>query len=162
MNVTSALFEAFLKCPTKCYLRSTGQAGGENVYAEWVRAQNDVYRSKTAKLVIEAAADTEGPVASPAAKDLKTAAWRLAVDLHVKAGAIESRIHAVERQPPQGQRRPAQFIPIRLTFFNKLTKGVDHRLHGPLRQALDFAVNHLHWPVDDPGSEPLAEYQVKR
>jgi predicted RecB family nuclease len=126
MNVTSALFEAFLKCPTKCYLRSTGQAGGENVYAEWVRAQNDVYRSKTAKLVIEAAADTEGPVASPAAKDLKTAAWQLAVDLHVKAGAIESRIHAVERQPPQGQHRPAKFIPIRLTLFNKLPK--DDRL----------------------------------
>jgi len=114
MNVTSALFEAFLKCPTKCYLRSTGQADGENAYAEWVRAQNDAYRSKTAKRRIEATAGTEGPVASPAAKDLKTAAWRLAVDLHVKAGAIESRIHAVERQPPQGQRSPAQFIPIRL------------------------------------------------
>jgi predicted RecB family nuclease len=126
MNVTSALFEAFLKCPTKCYLRSTGQAGGENAYAEWVRAQNDAYRSKTAKRVVEAAADTEGPVASPAAKDLKTAAWRLAVDLHVKAGTIESRIHAVERLPPQGQCRPAQFIPIWLTFFNKLTK--DDRL----------------------------------
>ena len=49
MNVTSALFEAFLKCPTKCYLRSIGQTGGENAYAEWVHAQNDAYRSKTAK-----------------------------------------------------------------------------------------------------------------
>ena len=61
MNVTSALFEAFLKCPTKCYLRSTGQAGGENAYAEWVRAQNDAYRSKTAKQVIEAAAENTSP-----------------------------------------------------------------------------------------------------
>jgi predicted RecB family nuclease len=65
-------------------------------------------------------------VASPAAKDLKTAAWRLAVDLHVEAGTIESRIHAVERLPPQGRCKPAQFIPIRFTFFNKLTK--DDRL----------------------------------
>src|SRR5215831_17401134 len=87
MNVTSALFEAFLKCPTKCYLRSTGQAGGENAYAEWVRAQNDAYQNKAAKRVIEAVADTEGPVDSPAAKDLKTSAWRLAADLHVQAGA---------------------------------------------------------------------------
>jgi predicted RecB family nuclease len=134
MNVTSALFEAFLKCPTKCYLRSTGQAGGENAYAEWVRAQNDAYQSKTAKRVIEAVADTEGSVASPAAKDLKTAAWRLAVDLHAKAGAIESRIHAVERLPPPGRCKPAQFIPIRFTFFNKLTKD------DPLLVAFDALV----------------------
>jgi predicted RecB family nuclease len=126
MKVTSALFEAFLKCPTKCYLRSTGEAEAEDAYAEWVRAQNDAYHSKTAKRVIEAVADTEGPVASPAAKDLKTSAWRLAVDLHVEAGTIESRIHAVERLPPQARCQPAQFIPIRFTFFNKLTK--DDRL----------------------------------
>jgi predicted RecB family nuclease len=81
---------------------------------------------QTAKRVIEAVADTEGPVDSPAAKDLKTSAWRLAVDLHVQAGTIESQIHAVERLPPQGRCNPAQFIPIRFTFFNKLTK--DDRL----------------------------------
>jgi predicted RecB family nuclease len=126
MNVTSAPFEAFLKCRTKCYLRSTRQAGGENAYAEWVRAENDAYHSKTAKQVIEAVADTEGPVASPAPKDLETTAWRLAVDLPVEAGTIESRIHAVERLPPQRRCKPAQFIPIRFTFFNKLTK--DDRL----------------------------------
>jgi predicted RecB family nuclease len=127
MNVTSVLFEAFLKCPTKCYLRSTGQAGAENAYAEWVRAENDAYQGKAAKRVIESSvADTEGPVASPAAKDLKTSAWRLAVDLHVEAGTIESWIHAVERLPPQERCQPAQFIPIRFTFFNKLTK--DDRL----------------------------------
>jgi predicted RecB family nuclease len=126
MNVTSTLFEAFLKCPTKCYLRSTGQAGAGNAYAEWVRAQNDAYQNKAAKRVIESVADTEGPVTSPAAKDLKTSAWRLAVDLHVAAGTMESRIHAVERLQPQGRCQPAQFIPIRFTFFNKLTK--DDRL----------------------------------
>jgi predicted RecB family nuclease len=76
--------------------------------------------------VIESVADTEGLMASPAAKDLKTSACQLAVDLHVEAGTIESRIHAVERLPPQGRCQPARFIPIRFTFFNKLTK--DDRL----------------------------------
>jgi hypothetical protein len=126
MNVTSALFESFLKCSTKCYLRSTAQAGAGNAYAEWVRAQNDAYRSKMAKQVIEAVEDTDGPVVLPGAKDLKTTAWRLAVDLPVKAGTTESRIHAVEHLPRQGGGKPAQFIPIRFTFFNKLTK--DDRL----------------------------------
>jgi hypothetical protein len=44
------------------------------------------------KRVIEAVEDTDGPVASPAAKDLKTTAWRLAADLPVEAGTTASRI----------------------------------------------------------------------
>jgi hypothetical protein len=43
------------------------------------------------KRVIEAVEDTDGPVASPAAKDLKTTAWRLAVDLPVEAERTASR-----------------------------------------------------------------------
>ena len=39
---------------------------------------------------------------------------------------MESRLHAVERVPPQGRGKPAQFIPVRFVFFNKLTK--DDRL----------------------------------
>jgi hypothetical protein len=34
MKLTSELFADFLKCPTACYLRSTGQAGSGNAYAE--------------------------------------------------------------------------------------------------------------------------------
>ena len=43
MKLTSHLFEAYLKCPRKCYLRSTGQAGSGNAYSDWVREQNDAY-----------------------------------------------------------------------------------------------------------------------
>ena len=68
----------------------------------------------------------EHAITAPAAANLKTATLRLAVDLHAEAGTMESRLHAVERVPPQGRGGPAQFIPVRFTFFNKLTK--DHRL----------------------------------
>ena len=39
---------------------------------------------------------------------------------------MESRLHAVERVPSEGRGKPAQFIPIRFIFLNKLTK--DDRL----------------------------------
>src|SRR6267378_827941 len=78
------------KCPTKCHLRSTGQAGSGNDYAEWVRAQNDAYQSEMAKRLIEAVADTGSAVTLPAAEDLKTATWRLALDLPVQAGDMEA------------------------------------------------------------------------
>jgi hypothetical protein len=36
MTITNDLVETFLKCPTKCFLRSCGEAGTGNLYAAWV------------------------------------------------------------------------------------------------------------------------------
>jgi predicted RecB family nuclease len=126
MKITSSLFEAFIKCPTKCYLRSTGQAGSGNAYAEWVQAQNDAYRAEAGKRLVSGVPEAEVVIAPPAAEDLKAAKWRLAFDLPMEAANMEARLHAVQRLPSEGRGRPSQFIPIRFTFFNKLNK--DDRL----------------------------------
>jgi hypothetical protein len=44
MKITAELFEAYLKCPTKCWLRSTGETSASNTYSEWVKVRNDSYR----------------------------------------------------------------------------------------------------------------------
>ena len=80
MKLTSGLFEAFLKCPTKCYLRSTGQAESGNAYADWVREQNDAYRKEGVQRLVAAAGDGVAAT-TPGVEDLKTATWRIAVDL---------------------------------------------------------------------------------
>ncbi len=126
MRITSDLFSAFLKCPTKCYLRSTGQSGSGNAYAEWVRDQNNAYQGEVAKRLIEAAPNTERVLTSPTAEDLKTATWGLALDVKVRAGNMETQIHGVERMAPQGRGKPTQSIPIRFIPRNKITK--DDRL----------------------------------
>jgi hypothetical protein len=118
MKLTSPLFEAFLKCPTKCYLHSTGQAGTGNAYAEWLHEQNDAYRNEAAQRLV-AAAEGEAAVTAPEAANFKTAAWRLAVDVYVEMETMASRLHAVERVPPQGRGKAAQFIPIRFVFFQQ-------------------------------------------
>ena len=46
MKVTASLLEAYLKCPTKCYLQSHGEFGPDNTQAEWLRVQSESYRSK--------------------------------------------------------------------------------------------------------------------
>jgi predicted RecB family nuclease len=125
MKLTSALFEAYLKCPTKCYLRSTGQTGVGNAYADWVREQNDAYRKEGVQRLV-AVTECEVAVTTPGAENLKTATWRLAVDMPLETETMASRLHAVERVPSQGRGRPAQFTPVRFVFFNKLTK--DDRL----------------------------------
>ena len=191
MRITPHIFDAFLKCATKCHLRSFGEIGSGNEYAEWVRGRDESYQREAARALQEGVPETERVVAPPATENLKAAKWRLAVDLLAQTpdrlmdtslgadamltdhepptthpspcplpatrgegggrpgegsdvrkpgpneearglGAprseqlLESRLHAVERVPSEGRGRPAQFIPIRFVFRNKLTK--DDRL----------------------------------
>ena len=71
---------------------------------------------------MEGAAPGEFVVDPASTKNLKTTKWRLAVNLVARAKNLESSIHAVERVPSEGQGQPAQFIPIRFIFTNKLTR----------------------------------------
>ena len=125
MKITSAVFEAYLKCPTKCWLRANGEAASGNTYAEWVQAQNAAYRETgTARLL--AASQQDEVALSPDMESVKAAMWRLASSLAVQAEmdscALESELHAVERVPAGGRGKAAQFIPIRFVFTNKLGK----------------------------------------
>jgi predicted RecB family nuclease len=154
MRITPAIFDAFLKCATKCHLRSLGEVGLGNEYAEWVRGRDESYQREAARRLQETVPEAERVAAPPATENIKVAKWRLAVDLvaqtpdksvdnhvHELEGSgsetsgfggprseqlLESRLHAVERAPSEGRGKPAQFVPIRFVFRNKLTK--DDRL----------------------------------
>ena len=52
--------------------------------------------------------------------------WCLAIDVRWRTKALESCLQAVERIPSEGHGRPAQFIPYRFEFANKLAK--EHKL----------------------------------
>jgi hypothetical protein len=45
MRISSDLFIAFLKCPTKCWLRAAGEPVSGNAYAEWVKSQDGSYHA---------------------------------------------------------------------------------------------------------------------
>jgi hypothetical protein len=81
MRITSTIFDAFLKCATKCHLRSLGEIGSGNEYAEWVRARDESYQREAARALQEAVPEAECVVAPPATENLKAAKWRLAVNL---------------------------------------------------------------------------------
>jgi len=81
MRITSPLFDAFLKCATKCHLRSLDEVGSGNEYAEWVRGRDESYQREAAQRLQEAVPETERAVSPPATENLKAAKWRLAVDL---------------------------------------------------------------------------------
>ena len=52
MIVSSQLFEAYIECATKCWLRSRAEPATGNFYAEWARMQNEIYSPRRAQNVV--------------------------------------------------------------------------------------------------------------
>jgi predicted RecB family nuclease len=126
MIVSSQLFEAYLECSTKCWLRSRAEPATGNLYAEWARPQNETYLEYGLKRLFAIVPESGRATAPPIPKNPKDVPWRLAIDVRWRMGELESHLQAVERIPPEGHGRPAQFIPYRFEFINKLAK--EHKL----------------------------------
>jgi len=126
MKITPDLFEAFLNCPTKCWLKAADEPTPSSTYGEWVLAHNESFRLFATQRFLSV--HPKGHcVLSPTAEEVKDSQWRLATDLVVKAEwnscSLESRIDVVERVQSEGRGRPTQFIPIRFIFTNKVSKN---------------------------------------
>jgi hypothetical protein len=123
MIITNDLVETFLKCPTKCFLRSRGEAGTGNAYAAWVRTKNDVFRIEgTKRLVAEVAPDKCAIGTQATEGSLKPAQWYLGIEFTVQSQNLQCFGHAVEQIPSAGRGRTPQFVPIRFVFRNKLNR----------------------------------------
>jgi predicted RecB family nuclease len=90
VKISSDLFEAFLKCPTKCWLRFTGEPTAADAYAEWAQTQNESYRAAAAKRFIADEPANECAVA-PVVKNPKAGKWRVAVDVLAQTPEPEAR-----------------------------------------------------------------------
>lgn len=121
MTVTADVFAAYLKCPTKCFLRAHGEVGSGNEYADWVRAESETHRVEGLRRLTAGLPADDCVSGTSVTENLKTAKWRLATDVEVRSHNLESRIQAVERIPPEGRGRAAQYIPVRFVFTNKLS-----------------------------------------
>ena len=126
MIVTARLFEAYIECSTKCWLRSRAEPSAGNIYAEWVRKQNETYRQDGLKLLLASFPENDRAIGPPISQNSKDATWRIAIDVRLQINDLESRPQVIERITSEGRGRTAQFIPYRFEFANKLTK--QHKL----------------------------------
>lgn len=124
MRISSDLFKAFLKCPSKCWLQAVGEPASGNAYADWVKSQDRSYHATEIERLLSETPKGEVAV-SPPMENLKAAKWCLTVNVsaHARMNSclLESEVHAVERAPSGGRGRPPRFIPIRFIFTNKLS-----------------------------------------
>jgi predicted RecB family nuclease len=123
--ITAKIFDAYLKCPTKCWLLTAGEQFSGNTYAEWVKTENDFYRATETELLVAPLPNDEMAF-SPSTAKVQAANWRVAFSLTVQVPTeyciLESVLHAVERVPSPKEGNPTDFIPIRFVFANKLDK----------------------------------------
>jgi predicted RecB family nuclease len=126
MIVSSQIFEIYLECPTKCWLRSRAEPTTGSFYAEWVRAQNETYFQDGLKRLLATLPESDRATAPPIPNNPKDVTWRLAIDVSWRTRDLESCLQAVERVPAENRDRAPQFIPYRFEFANKLTK--EHKL----------------------------------
>jgi hypothetical protein len=124
--ISSHLFEAYLECSTKCWLRAQSEPSTGNVYAEWAVRKNESYRKEWLERRLAIVAETDRIHSSTFETDRKQATWRFAFDVRVQADDLECRIPAVERIRSEGRGRRLQFMPYRFEFSNKLSK--QHKL----------------------------------
>jgi hypothetical protein len=83
MTITDDLVETFLECPTKCFLRSRGDAGTGNAYAAWVRTKNDVFRIEGTKRLVAEVAPDKCAIGTQATGRLKPVQWHLGIEFTV-------------------------------------------------------------------------------
>ena len=125
MKISSDLFDAFLKCSTKCWLRAAGEPALGNPYAEWMKSQNGSYQVREIERLLLETPSSDVAI-SPTPENMKAAKWRLGTNLTACARMnmciLESEVQAVERAPCKGRGRPPQFIPIRFISTNRVSR----------------------------------------
>jgi len=122
MIMTNDLVETFFKCPTKCFLRSCGEVGTGNAYADWVRTKNDIFRIEGTKRLVTEVAPDKCAIGAQAMGSPKPAQMALGHRFAVQSQNLQCSCHAVQQIPAAGRGRTAQFVPIRFVFRNKLNR----------------------------------------
>jgi predicted RecB family nuclease len=125
MTIALELLEAYVKCPTKCWLISKREPISDSGHVQWVQARNEAYLASGVQRLLSETPHAEC-IVSPSADKLKTGKWGLATNVVARAQRLESHLHAVKRMPSEGRRKPAQYSPVRFVPNNRL--GKDARL----------------------------------
>ena len=120
--ISEEIFEAFLKCETKSYLKHEGAAGAERGCDDWQRRLVEDFKRRCAAGLRAHFREDECLVGAPLPQVLENSKYRLALDCLVQAPEIQTRVHALERVASRGKTKHSPYIPIRFVPGEKITK----------------------------------------
>lgn len=135
MKITDTLFDDYLYCETKCYLRSRSEIGSRSEYAQWRVAQQKLYieealasLSEEHSISVEASPQFGDPIASV------TVRRSMVTGVPVSSDLLEVTVQAIELKPQATNPGLPIVASIRFCRANKLTQ------HEKLMAAFDGLV----------------------
>ena len=137
MLITEEIFEAFIKCETKSYLKLSGAVGSQPEFSDWQRRLIQAYKQKCSNSLTFKLRDDEylSDISSP--HDLENKRFRIAFGVTLQSQGIKWRIDALQQLT--GKSNYNSYIPIRFVPNEKITKDDE------LLLAFDaLALRHAH------------------
>jgi predicted RecB family nuclease len=124
ITVTPLLFEAYLACPTKCFLLSTNCPEAYNTFVEWRYARCVSHRDAGTKVLATRYNPEEILRDAPFASSWVSRKSGLAINASGRAQNLATIFHAVEwGDEKRLDKSTAAVIPIRFVATNKLTRA---------------------------------------
>jgi len=91
MIISAPIFEAYLKCPSKCWFLFLDEKGDANIYSDFFRKRNNAFRADGIERLMAKIQPSECVVKPSVPVNIKTATWLLAVDFVAINETLESR-----------------------------------------------------------------------
>src|SRR5262245_7386524 len=121
MLITDEIFQAFLKCETKSHLKLSDAVGDQRAFPDWERNLVEDYKRQCHRQLRAAFREAECLVGGAFPQDLDNSGCRLVMDCTVRAQAMQSHLHAVERVASPGTTNQSPYMPIRCVPREKIT-----------------------------------------
>ncbi|MHA3771615.1 IS66 family transposase [Verrucomicrobiota bacterium sgz303538] len=121
MKITSRLFEAFLECPTKCFLLAAGEQGSGNAYADWVEAHQKAYAAQLIERMRNDMAGCQQIQECTVTNIADFADCQIVTNVRLTTGRFETEIHVLECGKKERSADSTSVIPYRFVASDKLT-----------------------------------------
>ncbi|MCA1628789.1 MAG: IS66 family transposase [Acidobacteria bacterium] len=120
--ITEEIFQAFLKCETKAYLKYPSASGVQREGSDWQRRLIEDFRQKCAINLRSQLPEDECLVGASLPQITENGKHRLVIDCLAQAREIQSSIHALERLTSPDRSKHNPYIPIRFLPSEKVTR----------------------------------------
>jgi hypothetical protein len=120
--VTPRLFEAYLACPTKCYLLAIGEVAANNDFAIWKETLSETYLCEGVQR-LTTDHHSELALEPHETGHWQDVSWHFAINLIARAENIEANLQVVQRIPLEGTNKSSRFVPIRFIPALRQTDG---------------------------------------
>lgn len=122
MVLDESLFDAYLKCKTKFYLKLSGNEASNPDFSNYKQNIFANYRAKVSKKLRHDFNEADCFIGTPILKDFTRNKYKFIINCLLQGNGIESHIHALEKMNTRGSRRFTPYVPLRFIPTEKITK----------------------------------------